>query len=282
MIPQEFEYSAPDSLKEALVLLAAGDGKVLAGGMSLIPLMKLRLAAPGHVIDLGRVPGLSYIREEAGELRIGPMTTHYDIESSPLLRARCPLLAEAAAQIGDVQVRNMGTIGGSLAHADPAADYPASLLALEARVRLVRASGERILALEDFLVDAMTTALEPGELVGEVLVPLNHSGSAGYSYQKMAHPASGFAIVGAAALVGRSNGRVTFARVGVTGLAPRAFRATAVETLMETTGDVQRASEAVAQGVEANTDLYASADYRRHAAQVYTTRALRQALARIS
>lgn len=281
MIPQEFEYSAPSSLQEALALLATGDAKVLAGGMSLIPLMKLRLAAPGHVIDLGRVAGLSYIREDAGQLRIGPMTTHYEIESSPLLRARCPLLAEAAAQIGDVQVRNMGTIGGSVAHADPAADYPASLLALEARVRLVRASGERTLTLPDFLVDTMTTALEPDELVGEVIVPLDSAGTAGYSYQKMSHPASGFAIVGAAALVGRSNGRVTFARVGITGLAAKAFRATAVENLMEATGDIDRASAAVAQGVEANTDLAASADYRRHVAQVYTARALRQATARI-
>ena len=176
MIPQEFEYSSPVSLEAALDLLASGDGvKPLAGGMSLIPLMKLRLASPERLVDLRRVPGLNYIREENGVVRIGAMTTHYDIESSALLRASCPLLAEAAANIGDVQVRNAGTIGGSVAHADPAADYPASLLALEASVTLASKAGERTLSLEDFLVDTMTTALEPGEIVREVSVPVERS-----------------------------------------------------------------------------------------------------------
>ena len=136
MIPQNFEYSTPASLKEALTLLSNTDAKILAGGMSLIPMMKLRLATPERLVDLSRVPGLSGIAENSGAIRIGAMTTHHEIEESPLLRARCPLLAQAASSIGDVQVRNMGTIGGSVAHADPSADYPASLLALEAKVRL--------------------------------------------------------------------------------------------------------------------------------------------------
>jgi carbon-monoxide dehydrogenase medium subunit len=285
MIPQNFEYSAPNTLSEALALLSSGNAKVLAGGMSLIPLMKLRLAAPEHLVDLGRVPDLKAIREEGGSVRIGATVTHYEIESSPLIRAKCPLLAEAASNIGDVQVRNMGTIGGSIAHADPAADYPASLLALEAQVRIASAKGERTARIEEFLVDALSTALEPGEIVREVIVPVESAGT-GVSYQKMVQPASGFAIVGAAVRVRKSGGKVAFIRVGITGLAAKAFRAAAVEKLIEGTAgsaaDVQKAANVVADGVDANSDLSASAAYRRQMAKVYTARALTQALARIS
>ena len=285
MIPQNFEYSAPNTLSEALALLSSGNAKVLAGGMSLIPLMKLRLAAPEHLVDLGRVPDLKAIREEGGSVRIGATVTHYEIESSPLIRAKCPLLAEAASNIGDVQVRNMGTIGGSIAHADPAADYPASLLALEAQVRIASAKGERTARIEEFLVDALSTALEPGEIVREVIVPVESAGT-GVSYQKMVQPASGFAIVGSAVRVRKSGGKVAFVRVGITGLAAKAFRAAAVEKLIEGTAgsaaDVQKAANVVADGVDANSDLSASAAYRRQMAKVYTARALTQALARIS
>jgi carbon-monoxide dehydrogenase medium subunit len=285
MIPQNFEYSAPNTLSEALALLSSGNAKVLAGGMSLIPLMKLRLAAPEHLVDLGRVPDLKAIREEGGSVRIGATVTHYEIESSPLIRAKCPLLAEAASNIGDVQVRNMGTIGGSIAHADPAADYPASLLALEAQVRIASAKGERTARIEEFLVDALSTALEPGEIVREVIVPIETAGT-GVSYQKMVQPASGFAIVGAAVRVRKSGGKMAFIRVGITGLAAKAFRAAAVEKLIEGTAgsaaDVQKAANVVADGVDANSDLSASAAYRRQMAKVYTARALTQALARIS
>lgn len=281
MIPQNFDYEAPRTLEEALELLADGSAKPLAGGMSLIPLMKLRLAAPERVVDLGRIPGLSYIREEDGVIRIGAMTTHYEIESSPVLRARCPLLAATAAQIGDMQVRNVGTIGGSLAHADPAADYPAALLALEAQVRLARAGRERTVAITDFFTDVFTTALEPGELVREVIVPAE-TPATGVSYQKVAHPASGFAVVGIAVRVRRSEGRVTLARLGVTGLSSKPFRAIAAEKLLEgssaTEAEVGATAAAVADGVEANSDLYASAEYRMHLARVYAARALRAAL----
>ena len=200
MIPQTFDYSAPQTLQEALALLENGERKILAGGMSLIPLMKLRLAQPGHVVDLGRVPGLKKIDESAGTIRIGAMATHQEVAASPVIRAGCPLLAEAANAIGDVQVRNMGTIGGSIAHADPAADYPASLLALEARVRIASASAERTVAAAEFFVDAFTTALEPGEIVVEIQVPVEDSGE-GYRYEKVVHPASGFAVVGIAVRV---------------------------------------------------------------------------------
>ena len=281
MIPQNFEYSSPATLQEALGLLADGSAKVLAGGMSLIPLMKLRLAVPEHVVDMSRVPGLAFIQQAQDGIHIGAMTTHYQIESSPVLRSGCPLLAETASHIGDVQVRNMGTIGGSVAHSDPAADYPAALFALEARVRLASARGERTLAIGDFLVDTFTTALEPGEIVVEIIVPVESRG-AGVSYQKMHQPASGFAIVGAAARVERSNGGIGLARVGITGLASKAYRATNVESILQSTGDVDKAAAVVADGVEANSDLSASADYRGHMARVYTARALRQALARTS
>jgi carbon-monoxide dehydrogenase medium subunit len=244
--------------------------------MSLIPMMKLRLAAPERLVDLRAVPGLSGIAEEKGEIRIGAMTTHHEVEDSPLLRAKCPLIAETASHIGDVQVRNVGTIGGSVAHADPAADYPAALIALEAKVRLVSASSDRTLSVGDFLVDTLTTALEPGEIVREIIVPVEQSG-AGVSYQKMLQPASGFAIVGIAARVAKN-----FARVGVTGLAGRAFRAANVEKLYLETGDAKKAAAVVAEGVEANSDLFASAAYRGQLARVFTERALRQAASRIA
>ena len=282
MIAQNFEYSAPDTLQEALQLLADGTAKVLAGGMSLIPMMKLRLAMPEHLVDLRRVADLKTISESSGEIHVGAMATHYDLESSPLVRERCPLLAQAAAYIGDVQVRNMGTIGGSISHADPAADYPASLLALGARVRLVRAEGERTLNLEDFLVDTFTTAAEPGEIVREIIVPTEES-KTGVSYQKMLQPASGFAIVGIAARLRKANGSISLARVGVTGLGPRPFRAKSVETRLEnsigTDEDIRQAASLIASGIEANTDIHASANYRKQMAQVYAVRALRTALA---
>ncbi len=284
MITQNFEYSAPSTLQDALALLADGSAKVLAGGMSIIPLMKLRLAAPEHVVDMSRVPGLDGIRQAPDGIHIGAMATHYQIESSPVLRAHCPLLAETALHIGDVQVRNMGTIGGSVAHSDPAADYPAALFALEAQVRLVSARGERTLSFGDFLVDTFTTALQPGEIITEVIVPAASSG-AGVSYQKMHQLASGFAMVGAAVRLARDdrgNGGIGFVRVGIAGLASKAYRATNVEQILHSTGDIEKAAAVVADGVEANSDLNASAHYRSHMARVFTARALKQALARAS
>jgi carbon-monoxide dehydrogenase medium subunit len=276
MIAQNFEYESPTTIQAALALLSTGDTKVLAGGMSLIPMMKLRLAAPERLVDLSRIPGLTGIKESAGSIVIGAMTTHHEVEDSALLRAKCPLLAETASNIGDVQVRNMGTIGGSVAHADPAADYPAALLALEAKVRLVSAKSERTMSVEDFLVDTLTTAIEPGEILQEVIVPIEAAGI-GVSYQKMVQPASGFAVVGIAVRVAKG-----FARIGVTGLAGKAYRAKNAEKIMQDSADIAKASAAVADGADANSDLFASADYRRHLAQVYTARALKQALLRSS
>ena len=284
MIPQQFEYSAPKTLDEALGLLAEG-AKPLAGGMSLIPMMKLRLAAPEHLVDLGRIKDLNYIREEGGTLHVGATTTHHEVESSALVRGKCPLLAETVSNIGDMQVRNMGTIGGSVAHADPAADYPAALQALEAKLVLKGSQAERTVAADDFFVDMFTTALEPGEIVREVIVPIDGEGT-GTNYQKVIQPASGFAIVGIAARVRKTGGKLTMVRIGVTGLSNRAFRATAAEKALEgkagSAAEIQAAAALVAQGIEANSDLHASADYRKHLAVIYAAKALAAALGRIA
>lgn len=285
MIPQNFNYSTPGTLDEALGLLAAGEAKVLAGGMSLIPLMKLRLAAPEHVVDLGRVPGLAGITAVGDSLRIGAMATHNAVESSALVRGRCPLLAETAAAIGDVQVRNRGTIGGAVSHADPSADYPAALQALEATVTISRTGGERTIAIDDFLVDTFTTALEPGEIVTAITVPVDGSDT-GVAYKKMLQPASGFAIVGVAVRVRKSEGAISYARVGVTGLGSRGYRALGVEgRLVGTAGsaaDIADAAALIADGMDGNSDIHASAAYRAQMAKVYGARAIAAALGRIA
>jgi carbon-monoxide dehydrogenase medium subunit len=279
MIPQPFDYSAPQSLREALALVENGERKILAGGMSLIPLMKLRLAAPSEVVDLGRVPGLNAITEVSGALHIGAMATHHEIETSARIRANCPLLAETASHIGDVQVRNMGTMGGSIAHADPAADYPAALLALEAQMRIVSAHTDRTVTAEEFFQDAFTTALEPGEILLEIVVP-SEGQSEGYRYEKLAHPASGFAVVGVAARIRKTGGRISMARIAVTGMGAHAFRDRNAERLLESGASVTDAVAALGENEQPNADLYASADYRRHLARVHAARAVTVAISR--
>jgi len=278
MIATNFDYVKPASLTEALGYLAT-DGKPLAGGMSLIPMMKLRLAAPERLVDLSGL-GLNRIAEGDGWIRVGAMSTHHEVLSSALIRAKCPLLAEAASNIGDVQVRNMGTIGGSTAHADPAADYPASLLALEASVIVASASGTRKVAVADLLVDALTVSLEPGELITEIHVPVEAEGT-GVTYRKVVQPASGYAVVGIAVRVRKdAAGTVTFVRIGVTGLASKAFRATGAEAALTLGASIEDAAALVTEGVDANGDAYASADYRCHLARVHAARAIRTALER--
>src|SRR3989440_7103619 len=193
MIPAPFDYVAPATLNEAVGLLTQhqDDAKILAGGHSLIPAMKLRLAQPALLIDIGRIKDLAYINEDGGQIRIGAMTTHYEIESNARLKEICPLLPECAASIGDVQVRNKGTIGGSLAHADPSADWPAAILALDAELVAVGAQGERSIKASDFFVDMLTTALEPNEILREIRIA-QPKGRTGQAYAKVAQPASGF------------------------------------------------------------------------------------------
>ncbi len=284
MIAQPFDYAAPESLSEALQLLASAENaRPLAGGQSLIPMMKLRLSAPSLLVDLGRIADLHYIAQTNGSIRIGAMSTHHQVATSETLRQNCPLLAEAAGRIGDVQVRNLGTIGGSLAHHDPAADYPAALQALRAQLRLVSQAGERTVSIEDFLVDPFTTSLRPGEIVAEVIVAADGPGT-GSAYLKLQQPASGFAVVGVAAQLGASNGAISLARVGLTGVAGKSYRARAVEQALEgkpvTAATLSGAARLAAEGVEPLNDLFAKADYRAHVARVYTRRALEQAFAR--
>ena len=284
MIASSFDYTAPETLSDALKALADDpEAKVLAGGQSLIPIMKLRLAAPSQVVDLGRIADLHFIVEEGGVIRIGSMTTHEQVENSDLLREKCPLLAAAAAGIGDVQVRNRGTIGGAVAHADPAADYPAALQALEANVKVVGSGGERLVAIDDFIVDALTTALEPGEIVTEIQVPAEAAG-VGTAYETIVQPASGYAVVGAAVRIGVSDGNISFARVGMTGVGSKAYRASTVESALEgqpANDDTYRAAaQSAADGVDALEDLHASADYRAHLATVFARRAIAAAAGR--
>ncbi len=282
MIPNTFEYTAPLTLKVALALIGEG-GKPLAGGMSLIPMMKLRMAAPEHLVDIGRIAELNYIREAGGELHIGANATHYDVESSPLIVGKCPLLAETAGHIGDIQVRNRGTLGGSVAHADPSADYPAALQALEAKIVLTSATSQRTVAVGDFFIDTFTTSLEPGELVTEVIVPVE-AGLTGTSYQKFLQPASGFAIVGVAARIRREAGKITVARIGVTGVSGNSYRALKAEAALVgkagSDAEIDAAAALVGEGVEAGADLHASAEYRLHLAANYAERAIRVALSR--
>jgi carbon-monoxide dehydrogenase medium subunit len=285
MISTQFDYVCAQTLDEALTLLAQNeDAKILAGGHSLIPAMKLRLAMPPLLIDIARIPDLSYIREEGNQIRIGAMTSHYQIESSELLRNICPLLPECAGHIGDVQVRNKGTIGGSVAHSDPAGDWPAAVIALNAELVVASKNGERSIRADDFFVDLMTTALRPGEILREIRVNKSN-GRTGHAYVKMHHPASGFAVVGVAASITLDgNGGCQNASIGITGVSAKAYRATAVESALNgRTLDERTIAEATAQateGVDVNGDLFASEGYRRHLAVVYTRRAITLAIER--
>ncbi|MDQ7844742.1 MAG: xanthine dehydrogenase family protein subunit M [Armatimonadota bacterium] len=282
MIPAQFEYHAPSSVEEALQLLRMlPDAKLLAGGHSLLPLMKLRLVTPAHLIDLGGIDGLRGVRDHGTMLTIGALTTHWTIEASPEVRAKAPLLAEAAGSIGDVQVRNFGTIGGSLAHGDPAADYPAAVLALECEIVAEGPGGRRTIRAEEFFTGVFQTALRPDEILVEVRVPVPPPRTGG-AYLSLPHPASGFAVVGVAALVTLDEqGACRAARVGVTGVGPAPYRARATEAMLagKTLTDelIAAAAEKAADGVEVNGDLFASREYRAHLAGLYTKRALRAA-----
>jgi len=279
MYPAPFDYVRPSTIDEAVALLArhGDDAKLLAGGHSLIPAMKLRLARPAVVIDIGRIGSLNYLRDDGATVAIGAMTTHHEIASSELLRAKCPLLPETAAHIGDVQVRNKGTIGGSLAHADPAADYPAAILALDAEIDVVGPGGRRTIRAGAFFVDLLQTALEANEILVEVRVPVTGPTVA---YVKTEQKASGFALAGVAAVV--SAGAV---RVGVTGVGAKAYRATAVEQALA--GEPAPSAEAIAKaaahaadGVTPLGDIHASPVYRAHLAQVNAQRAIARAIGR--
>jgi len=279
MYPANFDYKRPATVDEAIALLTkhGDEAKLLAGGHSLIPAMKLRLARPGVIVDIGRIANLNYIREAGGAIAIGAMTTHQEIESSKVLRDRSPLLAETAAHIGDLQVRNKGTIGGSLAHADPAADYPAAILALDAEIDLAGPRGKRTVKAVEFFVDLLQTAIAPDEILTEIRVPATAKTVA---YEKTEQKASGFALAGAAVVIGADG-----VRVGITGVAAKAYRATGVEHALAgqrtpSAAAIAAAAAHAADGVSALGDIHASPEFRAHLAEVNTRRAIERAIAR--
>ena len=280
MFPAKFAYASPNTLDEALSLLAQPDSKIIAGGHSLLPLMKLRLAQPSLLVDIGRIPGLAYVRREDGFLAIGAMTTYRDIERSDEVKQGAPVLAEAVHEVGDPQVRAKGTLAGSLAHADPAGDLPAVALALGGTIKAVGGSGERDLDLDSFFVDMLTTALQEKEIIREVRLRAQPQG-AGAAYQKFDQPASHYALTGVCAVVTVQNGTIASARIGVTGVGTKAYRPTAVEQAL--TGKpveeeaVKQAVQTVADGIDVQGDIHASPEYRAHLARVLTRRAVLEA-----
>jgi carbon-monoxide dehydrogenase medium subunit len=283
VIPTTFDYSRATSLDDALAQLkaASGGGKLLAGGHSLIPLMKLRLSEPKMLIDIGRIKELSGIRQKGSQIEIGATTTHHDVSASALLQGACPMVAECAADIGDPQVRNRGTIGGSLAHADPSADYPAVVLALDAGIDVKGPNGARTIKASDFFQDLFTVNLAADEIIVSVrFAPVKTA-----AYAKLHQRASHYAIVGVAAALDVSGGVVRTARLGLTGAGPFAVRMTAVEqalTGQKATADVIAAAseKAGAELAAINADIHASEEYRRAMIPVFTRRALTAALAR--
>ncbi len=259
MIPATFEYERAESPEHALELLETfgEEAKLLAGGQSLLPFMKLRLALPSALVDIARLSELSYVRDDGDWIAIGALTTHEEVHRSELLRAACPLVAHAAGEVGDPQVRHLGTIGGSIAHGDPAGDLPAAFLALEADVVVRGREGERTVAALDFFKGAFETDLGPTELLVEVRVP--RTTGAGWSYVKFHPRAQDWAIVGVAALVERANGGIERAAVGLTNMGPTPLRATAVEQALDAAEDPAAAAEGASEGANPVSDPFASA-----------------------
>jgi carbon-monoxide dehydrogenase medium subunit len=281
MIPAAFAYARPTTIEEALQAIAGGgdDVKILAGGQSLIPVMRLRLAAPETVVDLARVEGLRGVREDGDQLVIGAMTTHADVLADPLLARYAPLLVQATETVADRQVRRRGTFGGALAHADPAGDLPAVALALDAEFVVVGTSGRRTVAAADFFLDYLTTALEEGEILVEIRVPkMDPADGWGARYEKFNRVAQAWSIVAVAAVVRREGGRITEARIGLTNMGPTPLRARATEAALVgvdvSLETVTAAAAQAAEGTSPSNDLNAQADYRQHLARVLTRRAL--------
>jgi carbon-monoxide dehydrogenase medium subunit len=282
MIPAPVDYVRPAGVEEAVAALAAEDAKVLAGGQSLIPLLRLRLAAPTLLVDLDRLDDLRGVRSDGDDLVIGAMTTHASVLADPLVTRYAPLLAQATATVADRQVRHRGTLGGALAHADPAGDLPAVAVALDATLEIAGAGGNRSVPAAEFFVDYLTAALEPGEVLVSVRVPKREGWST--HYEKFNRVAQGWALVGVAAAVRRNNGTIAEARVALTNMGPTPVRAAAVESALAgaaaTPEAVRAAAAHAAAGTQPTGDLSASAEYRSHLARVLTERAVLAALGR--
>jgi carbon-monoxide dehydrogenase medium subunit len=279
MIPVGFDYVRAGSVDEAVSALGQGgeDAKVLSGGQSLIPVLRLRLSAPTVLVDVGRVDAMRGVRRDGDRLVIGAATTHHEVMTDPLVRQHAPLLAQAVGTVADPAVRHRGTFGGALSHADPAGDLGAVALALECDLTLVGPSGARTVAARDFFVDFLETALLPGEILTEVAVPVLGDGW-GFHYEKFNRVAQAWSIVAVAAAVHRSNGTIDEARVGLTNMGPTPLRAGAVEAALAgvdaTAEAIRSAAGSAAEGTSPNDDLNARADYREHLARVLTARAV--------
>jgi aerobic carbon-monoxide dehydrogenase medium subunit len=283
MIPTSFDYVRASSLREALNALAAADGtKVIAGGHSLLPVMKFRMAQPSRLIDIAHLPELRGVSEYRRGARIGATTTYRELQESPILRERFPLIAEACHTIGDLQVRNRGTIGGSVAHADPASDMPAVLLVLDATLNLRSKRGKRSVGVREFFQGAFTTALAEDELLTDITLPALPRG-AGAAYVSFDQAASGYAIAGAAAVVGRTRSTISHVAVALTGLGEVAMLLPSAAQLIGTRGDAGTLATVAAEGargLEVGGDIHAPAEFRRHLASVVIRRALERALER--
>ena len=283
MKPAKFDYHAPTSLDEAVALLQryGGDAKILAGGQSLMPLLNFRLSRPAALVDLNRIASLAYIREENGQVRLGAMTRQRTIEFSPVVARRLPLLSEATKWVGHLPIRTRGTIGGSIAHADPSAEYPAVLTALEGEVVARGPKGERVVKAKDLFLTYLTTSLESDEVLSEIRLPVMPMG-AGFALEEFARRHGDFAIVAIAAMVVPDATRCKQARLATAGAGPVPVRLRAAEEILERDGVTDAAIDAAARRaaelVSPDSDIHASADYRRHLTMVLTRRALKRAL----
>jgi aerobic carbon-monoxide dehydrogenase medium subunit len=286
MIPRPFELHAPATVSEAVSMLKnKRDSKVLAGGQSLVPLMKLRFVSPANLVDMGKIPGLSYIKKEKDHLLIGAMTVHNDVAASHMISARCRTLSEAAGHIGDQQVRNRGTIGGALCHADPAGDMPAAVVALDAELNVAGPSKGRVIDAQHFFKDAFKTDLRKSEILTEVRVPVLPPRSGG-AYVKLGRGSSDLATVGVAAIMTLDKvGTCKDARLGLAGVGPTPLRATRAEGVLkgQEPGDnlIAEAGEIAGEMSNPTSDIRGSAEYKREMVKVHVRRAIRQSLSRI-
>ncbi len=284
MIPAKFDYVRADSIEQAIQLLqeSDGEGKLIAGGHSLLPLMKFRLTEPGTLIDISRISELKGVRKAGERIIVGAMTTHREAAADPVIKEHIPVLAQAARQVGDIQIRNRGTVGGNIAHADPAADLPAAAIVLDAELTIQGEDGEETMSLDSFIIGPLITMMPENSIVTNVTfaIPPSHTKS---TYLKYFHPASGYPVVGVAVVAGTSSdGKIDYIKVGITGAGDMVFRAEAVEdalmgqTLSESV--IESAAGLAAESADMGSDLFASEEYREQLCKIYTARALKSVL----
>ena len=283
MKPAAFEYVLADSVEMAVAALGRGDAKIIAGGQSLVPMLNFRLLRPAILVDINRIPDLAYVTEEEHLIRIGALTRHHQLEASPVIKAHFPVLAEAMTHVAHLAIRHRGTIGGSLSHADPAAELPMMALLLDAELRIVSATGARMVAARDFLLDALSVDLAEDEMVTEIVLPKLPSRT-GWGFEEVARRSGDFALAAVAVTLTLTNGAIAQARIAMTGVAPTARRVTEAEMLLIgqrlDDGVDSDVIEAVRAATEPPTDLHASAEYRRHLVGVLAGRALAAAWGR--